>query len=203
MHSRFSKKLEQERKKHGWSHNYIAEQLGIDPKTVSRWTRGKNLPQISLHSKIATLLGSTIEDLGLLSNDDDPHSLFDEETTSTIKMSDERDQQSHQPAIHTDWRYEHRLHIIRKHLRVKGQRHAVQQEHLILFVPSVLVVRPERLFLHLEQGVPGTARALAPARALPAARWMFDVRGGVAWSHRGKSALPAANVRSWSRPSQA
>ena len=58
--------VEREREKRGWTQQYVAEQLGIEnANTVSRWERGKNMPQRSLHNKISFLFAMSLEELGL------------------------------------------------------------------------------------------------------------------------------------------
>lgn len=58
--------VERERERRGWTQQYVAEQLGIEnPNTVSRWERGKNMPQRSLHNKLSLLFGMSLEELGL------------------------------------------------------------------------------------------------------------------------------------------
>ncbi len=69
-HSRkpsFHQILQKERKKQGWSQQYIAEKLGIDTNTVSRWERGLNVPYPIYRSKLSELFGITPEEFGLAS----------------------------------------------------------------------------------------------------------------------------------------
>lgn len=51
---RKSKKITQEE---------LAEQLGVNNRTISRWENGKNMPDISLYKPLCKILGISIEEL--------------------------------------------------------------------------------------------------------------------------------------------
>lgn len=59
-------RLKHEREQRGWSQAKVAEEVGIDPTTVSRWERGISLPYPYYREKLCALFGKTIEELGLL-----------------------------------------------------------------------------------------------------------------------------------------
>src|SRR5215467_2134802 len=66
----FHQILKRERRKHGWTQSALAELLGIDANTVSRWERGSHVPFPIFRTKLSELFGLPLEELGLL--DDEP-----------------------------------------------------------------------------------------------------------------------------------
>lgn len=61
--------LKNERRLRGWSQSYVAEKLGSDPKTVSRWEQGKHSPGPYYVQKLVDLFGKSTEELGLLADE--------------------------------------------------------------------------------------------------------------------------------------
>ena len=59
-------RLKQERYAHGWSQKELAEQLKVDPKTVSRWERGRIVPYPHNQGKLCALFGKSAVELGFL-----------------------------------------------------------------------------------------------------------------------------------------
>ena len=51
------------RKEKGWTQLKLAEQLNITDKAVSKWERGKSLPDITLLSKLAEIFEVEVEDI--------------------------------------------------------------------------------------------------------------------------------------------
>lgn len=51
------------RKAHGMTQKQLAEQLSISDKTVSKWERGKGLPEVGLMLPLCELLEITVNDL--------------------------------------------------------------------------------------------------------------------------------------------
>lgn len=51
------------RKAHGMTQKQLAERLLISDKTVSKWERGKGLPEVALMLPLCELLGITVNDL--------------------------------------------------------------------------------------------------------------------------------------------
>lgn len=64
----FNTTLKRERQKRGWSQQHIAELVGIDINTVSRWERGVSFPTRSIQPKLCALFDMTIQELGLFSD---------------------------------------------------------------------------------------------------------------------------------------
>lgn len=60
--------LRAERIQHGWSQAQLAEELGVDTRTVRRWERGQAIPFPYYRQKLAILFGKTPEELGLPSD---------------------------------------------------------------------------------------------------------------------------------------
>ena len=56
--------LKLERERRGWTQLYVAQQIGVDPFTISRWERGLNLPSPYALQKVCRLFGKTPEELG-------------------------------------------------------------------------------------------------------------------------------------------
>jgi len=63
--------LRAERIQHGWSQAKLAEELGVDTRTVRRWERGQAVPFPYYRQKLSTLFGKTPEQLGLPSDIDE------------------------------------------------------------------------------------------------------------------------------------
>lgn len=59
-------KLKRERLRRGWSQADVAERIGSNTKTVSRWEQGKAFPGPYLRQKLAELYGKSTEELGLV-----------------------------------------------------------------------------------------------------------------------------------------
>ncbi len=62
--------LKRQRRLRGWSQAYVAEMVGSDPKTVSRWEQGKSSPGPYFVRKLVDLFGKNAEELGLLVNEE-------------------------------------------------------------------------------------------------------------------------------------
>lgn len=56
--------LKLERERRGWTQLYVAQQIGVDPFTISRWERGLNLPSPYALQKVCRLFGKTPAELG-------------------------------------------------------------------------------------------------------------------------------------------
>lgn len=69
----FHQILKREHRKHGWTQSALAELLGIDANTVSRWERGSHVPFPIFRTKLSELLGIPLEELGLL--DEEPEGI--------------------------------------------------------------------------------------------------------------------------------
>lgn len=55
--------ISQLRKEKGWTQNQLAEKLGVTDKAVSKWERGKSMPDVSLFLPLCNLLGITLNEL--------------------------------------------------------------------------------------------------------------------------------------------
>lgn len=60
--------LTKERLQRGWTQQYMAEQVGVDKNTVSRWERDVSSPTLSIQPQLCALLGMTTQELGLFSD---------------------------------------------------------------------------------------------------------------------------------------
>lgn len=61
-----NRRLRQARELRGWSQAKVAEQIGTDATTVSRWERGLFSPTPYFREKLCQLFGKNAEELGLL-----------------------------------------------------------------------------------------------------------------------------------------
>ncbi len=61
-----NRRLKQERELRGWSQAKVAELIGTDATTVSRWERGLFLPTPFFRERLCVLFGKNAEELGLL-----------------------------------------------------------------------------------------------------------------------------------------
>jgi transcriptional regulator with XRE-family HTH domain len=62
----FHMQLKYERQLRGWSQGDVAERIGSDTKTVSRWERGGGFPSSYLRQSLLEIFGKNAEELGLL-----------------------------------------------------------------------------------------------------------------------------------------
>ncbi len=60
----------------GWTQSQLAEAVGTDNETVSRWERGVTLPSLYYRAKLCEALGKTPEELGFLTERSEPWSAF-------------------------------------------------------------------------------------------------------------------------------
>jgi WD40 repeat protein/DNA-binding XRE family transcriptional regulator len=81
-----SYKLKRERKRRGWSRAYVAECIGVEIKTVSRWERGESFPQSRYHQDLVKLFGMNAVNLGLVQDEDSssPSQAIASGTSSTM-----------------------------------------------------------------------------------------------------------------------
>ncbi|HEX3642664.1 MAG TPA: NB-ARC domain-containing protein [Ktedonobacteraceae bacterium] len=75
--------LRAERIQHGWSQAKLAEELGVDSRTVRRWERGQAVPFPYYRQKLSTLFGKTPEQLGLPSDIDEENAIEQVAQTTT------------------------------------------------------------------------------------------------------------------------
>ncbi len=59
-------RLKRARELRGWSQASVAQQIGTDATTVSRWERGLFIPTLSFRQKLCTLFEANVEELGLI-----------------------------------------------------------------------------------------------------------------------------------------
>src|SRR5216683_1213219 len=64
-------RLRRERKLRNWSQAYVAESIGSNTKTVSRWEQGKAFPGPYLRQKLVELFGMSSEELGFVSEQEE------------------------------------------------------------------------------------------------------------------------------------
>ncbi|HEU5229527.1 MAG TPA: helix-turn-helix transcriptional regulator [Ktedonobacteraceae bacterium] len=67
-----NRRLKQARELRGWSQAKVAQQLGTDATTVSRWERGLFSPTPYFREKLCTLFSKNTAELGLLEGADQP-----------------------------------------------------------------------------------------------------------------------------------
>lgn len=60
---RLGKNIAESRKGIGWTQANVAEKLGVDTETISRFERGVSLPSLVTLEKLAHALNTTISDL--------------------------------------------------------------------------------------------------------------------------------------------
>lgn len=82
--------IAQERKRKKLTQEQLAEQLGINNRTISRWENGKNMPDISLYKPLCEILDISIEELinGEKTEKKDLIKNYEKAIISTIDSSD-------------------------------------------------------------------------------------------------------------------
>ena len=68
MTKHYQMRLKQAREEHGWSQKDVAEKIGTDPKTVSRWERMVAYPSPYFRQKLAELFNKSLRELDLLNS---------------------------------------------------------------------------------------------------------------------------------------
>src|SRR5260370_2355695 len=71
QHPAWHQRLRRERKLGNWSQAYVAESIGSNTKTASRWEQGKAFPGPYLGNKLFELLERNSEELGFLSEQEE------------------------------------------------------------------------------------------------------------------------------------
>lgn len=64
--SSFPHQLKRERTRRGWSQARLAEELGTEIKTISRWECGQVIPVAYFREKLCSTFGLSLQELGLL-----------------------------------------------------------------------------------------------------------------------------------------
>ena len=62
----WNKRLRYERLRRGWSQEKLADKIGSNAKTITRWERGLHVPTLELKQQLARVFETSIEALGLL-----------------------------------------------------------------------------------------------------------------------------------------
>ncbi len=65
-----NRQLRRERELRGWSQRRVADEIGTNVDTVSKWERGINIPDPHFREKLCALFGKTAFELCFLSQDD-------------------------------------------------------------------------------------------------------------------------------------
>ncbi len=63
MALRLGKGMAERRKQIGWTQARVAEKVGVDTETISRFERGASLPSLLTLEKLASVLNSSVADL--------------------------------------------------------------------------------------------------------------------------------------------
>ncbi|GCE47866.1 anaphase-promoting complex subunit 5 [Thermosporothrix hazakensis] len=78
-----NQRLRRERELRGWSQAKVAQEIGTDPATVSRWERGLSFPYPYFRERLCALFGKNAEELGLVQEENS-----DQEPPSSPPMTD-------------------------------------------------------------------------------------------------------------------
>ena len=63
LSKRLGKNVSERRKQLGWTQEQVAERVGVDAETISRFERGVNLPSLPTLEKLSTALHSSVGEL--------------------------------------------------------------------------------------------------------------------------------------------
>jgi transcriptional regulator with XRE-family HTH domain len=133
--------LKRERELLGWSQARLAQEIGTDPPTVSRWERGISTPTPYFREKLCTLFGTNASALGLLTdtnvkkNGDQTPQANDlprdsEKTAITQPVSSPRIFDLATPSLPAILRLVGRDHLLQ---HIKARLFHAQQENLLVF----------------------------------------------------------------------
>ena len=90
--------LRQERERHGWSQSDLAEHIGTNQVSISRWEKGIVTPTPYFRQKLGELFGKSLEELGLFTTIENEHN----EEDSTVPVSSSS--QLHRPQWNVPYR---------------------------------------------------------------------------------------------------
>ena len=90
--NKIGKFIAEERKKKSLTQEQLAEKLGINSRTISRWENGKNMPDVSLYKDICEELGISIEELinGEKTNRDNIKISYEKALITTVDKNSEQ-----------------------------------------------------------------------------------------------------------------
>src|SRR4051812_27900931 len=80
-----NRRLKQARELRGWSQAKVAEQIGTDATTVSRWERGLFSPTPYFRERLCALFSKDAKELGLLEPDSSPEHDKDDSKQSSAR----------------------------------------------------------------------------------------------------------------------
>ena len=66
-----NERLRRARHLKGWTQSKLAEMLGTDFETVSRWERGITMPSAYFRERLSSVLEKSLEELGLIADRDE------------------------------------------------------------------------------------------------------------------------------------
>jgi len=95
----FHERLRYEREQRGWSQEYLAEQIGSDPKTVGRWENGERRPQAQFRRKLVELFDISAREFGLIAKRAGSRERAGSSATALARVSREGDGQGEQHRI--------------------------------------------------------------------------------------------------------
>lgn len=72
-----NERLRNERERRGWSQARLAETVGTDTGTVSRWERGATSPSPYFRERLCALFEKDARELGLVESEDEPSAIAD------------------------------------------------------------------------------------------------------------------------------
>ena len=81
--------LKGEREQRGWSQARLAELIGTDAATVSRWERGLTLPHPCHRVLLEALFSTMAEELGLLWKDEEDNMAVEEATPPVAQLKED------------------------------------------------------------------------------------------------------------------
>src|SRR5699024_7917386 len=80
----FGNKLKKERKKRGWSQDYLAEKIFVSRQSGSKWETDKNYPSIEIIIDLNNLINITIDEL--LRSDEGLKEKVKQDSKKTVNM---------------------------------------------------------------------------------------------------------------------
>ncbi|HEY4032611.1 MAG TPA: NB-ARC domain-containing protein, partial [Ktedonobacteraceae bacterium] len=178
--------LREERIQHGWSQAQLAEELGVDTRTVRRWERGQAIPFPYYRQKLATLFGKTAEELGLPSNIDEEDAM--EEASPLVTQSTSSDAPAPISFL-TDPTIPQTL---------GSAKSLLGRDSLLLHIKERLLAEDHPAFTALH-GLPGSGKTALAAALVIDQQVQAHFSDGVLWAGLGQHPNVLGQLARWGR----
>jgi transcriptional regulator with XRE-family HTH domain len=172
--------LRAQRMQHGWSQAKLAQQLGVDARTVRRWELGEAVPVPYYRKQLLRLFDKTAEELGLCSDSDENESVEEAPTSITQPLEpdvpdDVEESPSEMQTNPSYWQHAYEIpplmdNIDRHGLPILGAQYNKSRLLRLMFFLSVITVLISFAFFQvMDQAFIPVQKSISPTQlAVPA-----------------------------------